>query len=276
MNPHDSQPISFKALVRCVQKNHKLIFQMTKREVIGRYKGSVFGLAWSFFNPILMLAIYTFVFSIVFKSRWGASNADSKTEFALILFTGLIVFNLFAETITKAPNLILGNISYVKKVVFPLEILPIINFFAALFHAIISFCVLLFAFILFNGFLSWTVIYLPIVLMPLAFLILGLSWFLSSLGVFARDVGQTIGILTTLLMFLSPVFYPVSAVPPEFQIGIMLNPLSFIIEQARSILIFGLSPDWEGLSIYTLASFLVMWLGYAWFQKTRKGFADVL
>lgn len=275
-NPHQTQPTSLKAMVQSLIKNHQLIYQMTRREVIGRYKGSVMGLAWSFFNPIVMLIIYTFVFSVVFKVRWGTNGPDNKYEFALILFVGLIIFNLFSETINRASGLILNNINYVKKVVFPLEILPVINFGAAFFHAVTSFTVMLLAFFLLNGFINWTAILLPIVLLPFALLILGISWFIASLGVFARDIGQATGMVTTLLMFLSPLFYPITAVPEKFQIWILLNPISFIVEQARAVLVFGQMPDWTGLSLYFIFAAVVMLLGFSWFQKTRKGFADVL
>ena len=276
INPHEVRPMSFVALVSSILKNYELIFQMTKREVVGRYKGSILGIAWSFFNPILMLTIYTFVFSVVFKSRWGSTGADSKAEFALILFVGMIIYGFFAETINGSPGLILSNVNYVKKVVFPLEILSIVSCSVALFHAAISFSVLLVALLILSGGLNWTVLFLPLVIMPLLCLILGLSWFLAALGVYVRDIGQTIGILTTLLLFLSPVFYPISAVPPQFQFWILLNPLSFVIGQARDILIFGVPPDWFWLGIYFMLSTIVMLLGFAWFQKTRKGFADVL
>jgi len=234
------------------------------------------GLAWSFFNPILMLMIYTFVFSVVFKSHWGTAGSESKAEFTLILFAGMIVFNLFSELINKSPSLIVARSNYVKKVVFPLEILPLVNLCSALFHFLISLIVLIIAFAIINGQLSWTIIFLPLVILPLIFLALGLSWFLAALGVYAQDLGQFIGVLMTVLMFLSPIFYPVSALPQKFQIFMMLNPLSFIIEQTRLILISGEMPNFIGLSAYLATSFFVMMLGFAWFQKTRKGFADVL
>jgi lipopolysaccharide transport system permease protein len=277
INPHAAQPISLLALVKSLWRNRQLIVQMTKREVVGRYKGSAMGLAWSFFNPVFMLVVYTFVFSEIFKSRWGGIGGDdSKTQFAVVLFVGMIVLSLFSEVLNRAPGLILSNVNYVKKVVFPIEILPVIAMGASLFHSLISLSVLLAAFALFNGYLQWTAIFIPLVLLPLVILTLGLAWMLSSLGVFLRDVGQTIGIITTVLMFLSPVFYPVTAVPERFRPFIMANPLTFIIEQAREVLIWGRLPDWEGLGIYTFAATAVAWLGYAWFQKTRKGFADVL
>lgn len=277
INPHAAQPTSLVALGKSLWRNRQLIVQMTKREVVGRYKGSAMGIAWSFFNPVFMLIVYTFVFSEIFKSRWGGVGGDdSKTQFAVVLFVGMIVLSLFSEVLNRAPSLILSNVNYVKKVVFPIEILPVIAMGAALFHSLISLGVLLAAFALFNGYLHWTAVFVPLVMLPLVILSTGLSWMLASLGVFLRDVGQTVVILTTVLMFLSPVFYPVNAVPERFRPFIMANPLTFIIEQAREVLIWGRLPNWTGLGIYTLVATIIAWAGYVWFQKTRKGFADVL
>jgi lipopolysaccharide transport system permease protein len=276
INPHAPLPTSLLSLVQSLWRNRQLITQMMQREVVGRYKGSTFGLAWSFFNPVLMLAVYTFVFSVVFKSRWGIGEPESKTQFAVVLFVGMIVHGLFAEVLNRAPSLVLANVNYVKKVIFPLEILPVVNMGAALFHSVISLIVLLMAFAIFNGYLHFTVILTPLILLPLVIFTLGLAWMLASLGVFLRDVGQTINIVTTVMMFLSPVFYPVTSLPEEFRPWLMANPLTFIIEQAREVLIWGHSPNWIGLSIYTLFASVVAWAGYAWFQKTRKGFADVI
>lgn len=277
INPHAAQPTSLAALVRSLCLHHQLIVQMTKREVIGRYKGSAIGLVWSLLNPVFMLSVYTFVFSVIFKSRWGgAGGDDSTTQFAMLLFVGMIVFSLFSDVLNRAPSLILSNVNYVKKVVFPLEILPVIAVGAALFHSLVSLAVLLAAFALFNGYLHWTIIFAPVVILPLVILTTGLSWMLASLGVYLRDVGQTIIVLTTVLMFLSPVFYPITAIPVRFRSYIMVNPLTFIIEQARQILVLGQLPDFLGLIIYTLLATATAWAGYAWFQKTRKGFADVL
>ena len=274
INPHAAQPTSLVSLVQSLWRNRQLIVQMTKREVVGRYKGSVMGLAWSFFNPVFMLVVYTFVFSVIFKSRWGGD--ESRTLFALVLFVGMIVLGLFSEVVNRAPSIILANVNYVKKVVFPIEILPVIAMGAALFHTLISLSVLLIAFILFNGFLHWTVIFTPLILLPLVIMTLGISWMLAAIGVFLRDVSQTIGLITTVLMFLSPVFYPVTAVPERFRPFIMANPLTFIIEQAREVVIWGHLPNWIGLGVYTLFATMVAWGGYYVFQKMRKGFADVL
>lgn len=276
MNLHATSPISLHSLTRSLWRNRQLILQMTRREVIGRYKGSAMGLLWSFLNPVFMLMVYTFVFSVVFKARWGVDGNESKTQFAVVLFVGMIVHSLFAEVLNRAPSLILSNVNYVKKVIFPLEILPVISMGAALFHSLVSLVVLLIAFVVFNSYLHWTVIFTPLVLLPLIILTLGFAWALASLGVFIRDVGQTVGIVTTVMMFLSPVFFPVTSMPEAYRPLIMANPLTFIIEQSREVLIWGHPPNWTGLGVYTLAATAVAWSGYAWFQKTRKGFADVL
>jgi lipopolysaccharide transport system permease protein len=219
--------------------------------------------------------VYTFVFSVVFKARW-LGGGDSQIEFALILFTGLLMFNLFSEVINRAPGLILNNANYVKKVIFPLEVLPIVALGAALFHMLVSLIVWLIFFLTFFTIPSWVALQVMLIFIPLMFMTLGVAWFLASLGVYLRDVGQIIGLATTLLMFLSPVFYPVAALPEKFQ-GIMyLNPLTYIIEDTRNVMIWGKSLDWTRWSYWTALSMIIAWLGFAWFQKTRKGFADVL
>jgi lipopolysaccharide transport system permease protein len=256
-------------------RNRDLIIQMAKREVVGRYRGSVLGIVWSFFNPILMLAVYTFVFSVVFKARWH-STSDSKTDFAIVLFAGMIVFGIFSECMTRAPNLVLANPNYVKKVVFPLEILPWVTLGAALFHATVSLGVLLVFVLIVNHVLAWSVILMPIVLLPLLLMALGLGWFLGSLGVYLRDVGQSVGIFTTVLMFLSPVFYPVANLPEVYQRLVMLNPLAIILEQSRGVLLWSKMPDLTVFALLLIVSAIFAWLGFAWFQMTRKGFADVL
>ena len=256
-------------------RNRELILASAKREILGRYRGSVLGLLWSFFNPIFMLAVYTFVFSVVFKARWSVGS-ESKTEFALVLFAGLIVFNLFAECINRAPALILANPNYVKKVVFPLETLTFVSLLSALYHALISLGVWLAAYVILFGVPHASALYLPFVVMPFALFILGLSWILASLGVYLRDVSQFIGVITSVLMFLSPIFYPISALPESYQHLLYLNPLTPVIEMVRGVLYWGKMPDFLLLALYWLVTGTIAWLGFAWFQKTRKGFADVL
>ncbi len=265
------------ALAGSLWRNRYLIWQMSRREVLGRYRGSILGLTWSFFYPVLMLAVYTFVFSVVFRMRWGGLGvAEGKAQFAIILFVGLIVHALLAEVLNRAPSLILSNPSYVKKVVFPLEVLPVVAMGSALFHAFISLLVLMMAMLLTGVAISATALLLPLILLPLVILVLGLAWLLSSLGVYLRDVGQTIGVVTSVMLFLAPVFYPLDALPEQYRPWLYLNPLTFVIEQARAVLVWGRAPYYPGLVFYWLVALVVAWGGYLWFQKTRQGFADVL
>lgn len=267
--------VSLKEMVASHWRHRSLLGASIKREVLGRYRGSFLGVFWSFFNPLLMLSVYTFVFSSILKAKWG-TEGTSKAEFALVLFAGLMTFNLFSETINRASGLIVGNPNYVKKVVFPLEILPSVVLGSALFHLIISWAVWLLAYIVFYGLPHATVLFFPLVLMPLCIFTLGVSWILASLGVFLRDVSQFIGVATTALMFLSPVFYPASALPENFRIVLYLNPLTPAIELSRDVLFWGKVPDFVMLGIYAFGSVVITWIGFLWFQKTRKGFADVL
>jgi len=268
-------PTSPREMITSLWRNRSLVRALVKREVIGRYRGSFLGILWSFLHPIFMLAVYTFVFSVVFNAKWSAGS-DSKTEFALVLFAGLMVFNLFSECVNRAPSLIIAHANYVKKVVFPLEILPWVVMGAALFHALISLSVWLLFHVLFIGLPHTTILLLPLLVLPLLLLTMGVSWALAALGVYLRDVSQLVIIATTVLMFLSPIFYPVSALPKEYQPFLLLNPLSPAIEQVRDVLMWGRQPDWMLYSLYLIATTLVAWLGFVCFQKTRKGFADVL
>lgn len=258
-----------------VWTNWRLIKMLAKRDVQSRYRGSIAGLAWAFINPIILILTYTFIFSVIFQAKWNAP-ISSKPEFAMIIFSGMIIYNIFAECIGRAPILIIMNVNYIKKVVFPFEILPIVSIAASLFHAGVSFLVWLFFYGIFLGIPHGSIFLLPLVIIPLLLYTAGFSWFLASLGVFLRDIMQIITLLLTVLMFLSPVFYPLSAVPENLRFLLMLNPLSGILEQARNVL-FNQAPfDWVWLFISSLVAMLVSVFGFMWFQKTRKGFADVI
>ena len=276
MNPHRAHSPSPLEIYASFIRNRVLINQMAKREVLGRYRGSVIGLGWSFFNPLLMLSVYTFFFSFVFKSRWGNVQDAGHADFAIILFVGLIIHGLFAECINRAPTLINSNVSYVKKVVFPLEVFPWIAMGSALFHAGISIIVLLALQLVIAGSLHWTIVFLPLVVLPLILVTLGFAWFLAATGVYVRDISQTTGLITSVMLFVSPVFYPISTLPHKMQLLVMLNPLTLIIEESRKVLLFGETPNWSALGVYSLVSMVIAWIGFWWFQKTRKGFADVL
>lgn len=268
-------PMRPREMIASPWRNRYLIKKSIQREVIGRYRGSALGILWSFFNPLFMLTIYTFVFSVAFKARWEGGSG-SKTEFALILYSGLLVFNLFSECFNRSPGLILGNVQFVKKVVFPLEILPIITLGSALFHTCINFSVWLIAYFVLFGVPHTTIFLFPLVVFPLLLFILGISWWLASIGVYLRDISQLTGILTTATLFLSPTFYSADRLPPNIRIILHFNPLTGVIEQTRNVLLWGKFPDLTVLTIQYFCAVIICYLGFAWFQKTRKGFADVL
>ncbi|MFT4520013.1 MAG: lipopolysaccharide transport system permease protein [Halioglobus sp.] len=266
------------SLVYSLFSNRSLIASMAKREVISRYRGSLIGLAWSFLNPILLLLVYTFVFSVVFKARWGGSRfgEGDDASVAIMIFTGMIVHALFSECIVRSPRLITGNVNFVKRVVFPLEILPWVAMGAASFHTLVSLLVLIIGQFILAGHVPWTALLIPIVFLPLILMTMGFTWLFAASGVYFRDLSQLSAFISTILLFLSPVFYPLSAIPEKYQAVYYLNPLTYIIEVTRDLLIAGQLPSLIHLSLYFLASLCVAMLGFSWFQKTRRGFADVL
>lgn len=275
MNPHANARANPLAMCASFWRNRELLSQLTKRDVIGRYRGSLVGIAWSFFNPLLMLCIYTFVFSVVFDAKWGGVEG-SRASFALAMFLGMVIHGILAECVTRAPGLILGNANYVKRVVFPLEVLPWMALGSAVFHALVSLAVLVAAQLLVGNPIGPTALLLPLVIAPILPVSIGVAWMLASIGVYIRDVTQVTGLFVTALMFLAPVFYPVTAVPEAFRKWIFLNPLTFIIEQSRAVFFDGRLPDWPGLAAYTAGAIAFAYAGFWWFQRTRRGFADVI
>jgi lipopolysaccharide transport system permease protein len=261
---------------RALWRQRELAWRLTQREVQGRYRGSLLGWGWSFLTPLLMLAVYTFVFSEVFQARWGDLEQAGPLGFAINLFAGLIVFNLFSESVNRAPGLIVENPNLVTKVIFPLEILAAVSVATACFHALTSLVVLALFELLAQGAVPATVLWLPLVWLPLVSGCLALSWLLSALGVYVRDLGQVLGTVVSMLMFLSAVFYPLSALPERWQPLLRLNPLVMVIEQTRRVAIGGLPPS----ALYVIAGSLLglgaCELAYRLFEKARRGFADVL
>jgi lipopolysaccharide transport system permease protein len=253
-----------------------LIRQLAWREVIGRYKGSFIGLGWSFIQPLLMMLVYTFVFSVIFKGRWGVDPNEDKAVFALALFIGLITFTIFSEVVNVAPYLVVYNPNYVKRVVFPLEILGVVKLLSVLVNAAFSLTILLGGALLFQGFIHWTVLLLPLVWLPMMLFTLGCGYFLASLGVFIRDLGATVGVLTTMFFFLTPVFYPIRAIPEDYRFLCQMNPLAIFVEDARRTVLWGFLPDWPWFLGGLALSSLVFILGFVWFMKTKKAFADVI
>lgn len=263
------------AIISSLISHRELIWELVKRDFIGRYKGSFIGVAWSLFNPLLMLVVYTLVFSVAFKARWGTGQ-ESEVSFALVLFSGMIVHGLFAECLNAAPRLITNHTNYVKKVLFPLEILPWVAVVSALLHFLVSFSLLLVFIVVTGSDLNSGLLLVPIVMMPLIIMILGLSWIFASLGVYLRDVAQGMGIVTTVLLFLSPVFYPSSALPEGYRFLLKLNPITLPIEQLRDLILWDKVIQWGDWGVSLLMSITIAWVGFWWFQKSRGGFADVL
>jgi lipopolysaccharide transport system permease protein len=263
--------------LRNLWQRRELIGQLVQRELSLRYRGSYLGLLWSFIVPLLMLLIYTFVFSAIFNARWGRGSGEVAVgEFALTLFAGLAPFNLFSEVMNRSPHLILTVPNYVKKVVFPLEALPVVAVGSALVHSLISVGIIVLGTRLFLGFFSATLFLLPLAYLPLLLLTLGLSWFLAALGVYIRDIGQGIGVVVQMLFFLSPILYSVDTVPEPYRFWLYLNPLTTVLSGFRRSLLWREPLPWGPWAAWTILAALLAWLGYVWFMKTKKGFADVL
>lgn len=252
-----------------------LTWELAKREVLGRYRGASFGLLWSLLSPFLMLLVYSFAFGFVMKARWPEAEAGG-IHYSIILFIGLIVHGFFAECLNRAPNLVTANVNFVKRVIFPLEILPWPMVMSALFHTGMNLLVFLALHLFLDHQLPWTTVLLPVVFLPLVVLTLGVSWLLAALGVYLRDIGQVTGVLATAMLFLSTAMFPVDALPPAWRWLLQINPLSFIINQARAVTLWGALPDWQGLALYTIGALAVLLGGYTVFGLTRRGFADVI
>ena len=262
--------------VRHFWAHRSLIAQFTQREVEGRYRSSLLGLGWSFVNPLVLLLVYTFVFGVVFKQRWPGMVSDNLTQFGLVLFAGLIMFGLFSECVTRAPGLIVSTPNYVKRVVFPLEFLPVSVLGSAMFHAAISLTVLLGIHLALGGAAHWTWLLIPLTLLPIAMVSLAFVWVLSSLGVFLRDLGYTVTLVVQVLFFVTPIFYPIDAIPEPIRRYVYYNPLTGAIQSLRSVIFAGTAPEWTSWLLSLAAGLASMLLGYAWFMRTRRAFGDVI
>jgi lipopolysaccharide transport system permease protein len=256
-------------------QNYSLTLTLIRRGIQQRYRGSLLGIFWAFLTPLLMLAVFTFMFGVIFQSRWSA-EVTNTFDFAMVLFAGLTTFNLFSEIVGAAPNLVVGQPQLVKKVVFPLSILPMVSVGEALFQAAIAFAILLVANMFLGTGFHATALALPLLLIPLGLTALGLSWFFAAIGVFMRDIGQIMPTLLTAVLFMSAVFYPVSALPAWLQPALAYNPIIGSVEMVRNAVVFGTLPDWRAYGSAVVVGMVVAVLGYLFFQKTKRGFADVL
>ena len=272
MDAYSSRPW---VLLRSVIENRGLIKASTIRNLEARYRGSLLGLMWLVVMPTLTLLIYTFVFSVVFKAKFDGGS-DSRGEFALLLLAGMIVFNLFSECLNNASGMILNNPNFVKKVVFPIEVIAVVNLLVGLIQAFVWLAIWGLGHVLMVGVPPASALLAPFVILMICPMILGFTWVLGSLGVYLRDIGQIVGVMTMAMLFLSPIFYPISALPSFLQSVLYFNPLTFVIESLRQVLYYGQLPELMPSIIYLSVSSLIGWFGFLWFQKTRRGFADVL
>lgn len=263
-------------MLRALLQHRELLWELVRRDFIGRYKGSMLGVVWSLFNPLLMLTIYTFVFSVAFKARWGGTGGGNKIGFAIVLFSGIIIHTFFAECLNRSPSLIVSHPNYVKKVVFPLEILPWMVLFSALLHFLVSFAALLAFCVLTGTSVQISTLLIPLALLPLILMILGLSWTLASLGVYLRDLSQVIGMVVTIALFMAPIFYPIDSLPPTFKAMLAWNPITLPVIQMRNLMLWGQPFQWSNWVISLIVGAVIWQIGFWWFQKSRKGFADVV
>jgi lipopolysaccharide transport system permease protein len=266
--------LSVKFGLRTIYDHRDLLRSLVRREIEVKYRGSFLGKLWILFLPLLMLGVYTFVFGTIYGSRWGGSSDVS--DFVPMLYCGLIVHAIFAETVGKSSSLIVNNPNYVKKVIFPLELLPLGTLSAALFNAGFSFLLLLVLNLILKGELNWTLIATPLVILPLVLYAIGIAWLISALGVFFRDIEQIIGVLMSMLLFLSPVFYSVHSAPQLAQAFLKFNPLTYPIEEVRNVVLLGQLPHWQPWLLQMLIGFLVAWFGLWVFERVRPAFADVV
>ncbi len=253
-----------------------VIRQLTRRRIFQRYKGSHLGLAWCVLEPLAMICVYTFVFSVIFKTRWYRGFGETYTEYALVVFAGLIPFSLFSDVLTNAPNLVPGNRGFVKKVAFPLEVLPVVEVGSQLSDALIRCLVLLVVTVLMTQKIYWTIIFLPVLFIPLLLFCLGLAWFFAALGVYVRDMGHFLKIIAAMLFFLTPIVYPITSVPESLRPFLLANPLCLIISYFRDVILWDQLPGMWELCGLTGACLVVAMAGYAFFMKQKSSFVDMV
>lgn len=280
-------------LARLLARHRGLIVQFAQREIVERHRGAALGIVWNILNPLLSLAVFTFIFGVVMGVSWPPIPNPTPVAFpahanpapppplpalpfVVILFCGQTIFHVFAESANRAPTLITSRRGFVRKVVFPIEILSVAAVGSTVVYLAVGIVLTLAAAVICTGHVSTTAWMFPIVLVPLYLLSLGVSWFLSSLGVFLHDIRQIVGVVTSLLMFCSGVFYPIDRIPENMRWLVSYNPLYVLVESGRRTLLWSQEPDWPALLVLTAASLIVMQCGYAFFAKSKRGMADVV
>jgi len=251
-----------------------LIISLTKRELAARYKGSMLGILWAILTPVVMIAIFTIIFAGIFKARFGTSN--SQWDYALYLFCGLLPWNAFQESLQLSANTIVSHANLVKRVVFPLETLPVSQSLAGIANQMFGTAALLIAMLVLRREFHATVLFLPLLVIPQLVATLGAAWLLASLGVFVRDIVQGIALLLTAWLYLTPIIYPESLVPERYRHLVNLNPFTALVRNYRRIVLEGSLPDWKGLAYFGVFAIVSFLFGYWWFARTRKNFSDVI
>jgi lipopolysaccharide transport system permease protein len=252
----------------------ELIRSLARRELAARYRGSALGVVWAMLTPAVMIAIYTFIFAGIFGARFGQNG--TAWDYALYLFCALLPWTAFQDSLQVSSNVIVAHANLVKRVVFPLEALPVAQVLAALATQMLGTIVLVAATIIIRGEFHASLVWLPALVLPQFLLMLGASWLVASLGVFLRDTGQVVGLLLVAWMFLTPIIYPEQLVPPRYQAFISANPFTPLVRNYRRIILEGAWPDWTGLAYFTLFALAVFICGYWCFARMRKNFADVI
>jgi len=263
------------AVFGCAWHYRQLVARLTVREIEARFRGSLLGKVWAGILPLFMLSLYTFVFGVLFKLRWPGVEG-STLQVALLYFSGLILFDFVLECLTRAPALLAEQISYVKKVLFPLEILAWVVIGSALFRVLVGGAILLVFYLAIDGLPPPSALAAPVLVLPLALVAMGFIWFLSAIGVYVRDFRHVVLVLAPVTMFLTPIFFPLSTVSEPLRSLLYLNPLTFVVESVRAALFLGTWPNWPALALYTGLAWGFAWAGRSWFLFMRGEFADVV
>ena len=258
-----------------LKDSFSLIISLTKRDIESRYKNSILGLVWSIAFPLFMLAIYSFVFGFIFKSKWHGS-ASNGINYSLIMFVGLVLHTFISDCLGRATTVIESNANYVKKVIFPLESLCWVSLLSALFQFFISFIVLFGFLVLGGNKIHITILLVPILILPFILLCYAFILFISALSVYIKDIAQMMSIFISILLFMSPVFYSVSSIPEKFRWMIFMNPSTFIINSMRKIVLYGEMFSIKYYLIYFVVSFVLYFMALKWFKKLKGGFSEVL
>lgn len=264
------------APLTALSRHHYLLSRIVAQDLKARYRESILGFVWALILPLAQLAVFTFVFGTIIPARWPSAGL-TPLDFPLVLFCGIIMFTAFAEAITRAPTTLVEGAVYIKRVVFPVQILPVSTVAVAMVNLVFAIVLLIAGSCLAHGRLpQLEILYIPVIICPFALLLLGLCWLLSAAGLYLQDLRHAISPVVSLLLFLSPILYPPSAVPEKVRSLLYFNPITVPVEQLRAVVIYQVQPDLQQLTIYALVAWLIAWAGYAWFVILRRGFADVV